>query len=260
MFASWKSIAVAMLMVAGLIFSPGTAKASHISLALSLAIDVSGSVSTAEYNLQRQGYVTAFQSAAVQSAIAALPNGIAVNFVQWSSAGQQVQSVGWTLISNAAQANAFATTLGGVARAYSGSTAPGNAIQFAASTFAGLSGINVTSVDRKVIDISGDGEQNDGINTATARNTALAGGITTINGLAIGNASLGTWYQNNIVGGTNAFMVRVDDFNDFSAAIEQKLAREISAVPVPAGAYLACIGIVCLAGYKKLNRKQPLIA
>lgn len=260
MFASWKSISLAMLMVAGLIFSPGTAKASHISLALSLAIDVSGSVDASEFNLQKMGYIQAFQSSAVQNAIASLPDGIAVNFVQWSSSNQQVQSVGWTLITNVSQANAFAATLNSVTRAFSGNTATGNAIQFAASTFAGLSSIGVTSVDRKVIDVSGDGQENNGINTITARNNALAGGITTINGLAIGPVSLGTWYQNNIVGGANAFMVRVDSFDDFAAAIEQKLAREINAVPVPAGVYLAGIGIICLAGYRRYSRKLPLMA
>lgn len=267
MRAQWKGIVFAMLTAVGLLFSPGQATAGHVSLALSLVIDVSGSVDASEFNLQKSGYVQAFQNTTVQNAIANLPHGIAVNFIQWSGAGQQAQSVGWTIIQGTAaeivtESNAFAAAVNSANRAFSGLTAPGNAIQFSANTFNALYTMESGyTADRTVIDVSGDGEQNDGINTAAARNAALAGGIDTINGLSIGNAALAAWYSNNIKGGLNAFVIDVDNFNDFAAAIETKLFYEISntVVPVPSGVYLAGIGIVCMLGYRRFSRK-PLLA
>ncbi|MBK7422979.1 MAG: DUF1194 domain-containing protein [Propionivibrio sp.] len=64
-----KKLKLAALAV-GLIGSIGSANSAQlVGLELALLIDVSGSVDATEYNLQRNGYVQAFQSAAVQNAI-----------------------------------------------------------------------------------------------------------------------------------------------------------------------------------------------
>ena len=62
---------IGKLMIAAIIGSPfllaGEAKAVPVDLELSLLIDVSGSVSASEFNLQRGAYVDAFKSDSLQS-------------------------------------------------------------------------------------------------------------------------------------------------------------------------------------------------
>jgi hypothetical protein len=229
------------------VFGAPKAEASTVGLGLVLAIDVSGSVDASEYALQLNGYVQAFQSAAVQNAILGAQGGaIYATLVQWSGAGEQVQSVGWTKIDSVASSNAFATTVGGVARAFAGLTAPGTAINFSQGLFASLP----EAVLRRVIDVSGDGEENDGVNTGNARNAAVAAG-TTINGLAIGGAGLLTWYQNNVIGGPGAFAIQSNSFQAFGAAIQDKLVREITGVPVPGALALFGVALVGLAAMRR---------
>lgn len=237
-----RTIRTSLLAAAALVASATTGNAATIvGLELALLVDVSGSVDGTEYNLQKGGYINAFQNPTVQAAIAAA-GGIAVTYIEWSGASQQAQLVGWTHVTDATSANAFAAAIAATSRAFSGLTAPGSAINFATPLFFS----NSFDGSRLVIDVSGDGEQNDGANTAAARNSALSAGVTTINGLAIGPASLLTWYTNNIVGGTNAFAVGVANFADFNAAIERKLVREITGTPAPAAAALFGLGLVAM--------------
>lgn len=236
--------------------------ATVVDVELSLLIDVSGSVDSTEFNLQRQGYVDAFLNPVIQNLILDKDSGnrlgkIAVNAIYWSGASQQIQAVGWTLIDSAQASIDFANTLFGTSRTYSGLTAPGNAINFAVNS------INTNDFDgkAKVIDVSGDGSQNDGVSTATARTNAITtGGIDRINGIAIlgSEGGLQTWYENNIKGGTDSFVIAASGFDTFGAAIEQKLAYEITGtnpnvVPLPAAAWLLGAGI---AGFGVIRRRQ----
>lgn len=232
-----------------------SASAISVGLELVLLTDVSGSVSATEYNLQKTGYVTAFQSAAVQNAILNSVGGsIAVTYIEWSGTTQQAIKVGWTEINSAASANAFAASLAATSRSFSGSTAPGSAINFASVLF----GSNGFEAPRQVIDVSGDGSQNVGANTAAARDAALLAGVDAINGLPIlgSEANLLSWYQNNIQGGTGSFTLAAASFGDFQAAIENKLIAEISGNGVPDGGSTVLMLAGLAFGWAAVRRRR----
>jgi hypothetical protein len=227
-------------------FIAAHAQAVSVRVELSLLVDVSGSIDATEYNLQRTGYANAFSNASFYSSVVGAGNAIAVNFIQWSGAAEQSQSVGWTLINSQASANAFAAAILAAPRPFSGQTAPGNAINFGAPLFNnnGFEGI------RKIMDVSGDGSQNDGVTTSTARNNALAAGINAINGLAIlgSEANLDTWYAANVQGGAGSFTIAANGFADFGNAIERKLRIELGGpLPGAVGTGLATMGLVTFA-------------
>jgi hypothetical protein len=227
-----------------------------VDLELSLLVDVSGSIDATEYNLQKQGYVQAFQSAGVQNAILAGSLGrIAVSYIEWSGSAQQSQLVGWTLIDSVASANNFAAAINGVSRAFSGQTSISGALDFATPLFFS----NSFTASRQVIDISGDGANNSGRAANLARDDALAAGVDTINGIVIlGEGGLQTFYQDNVVGGANAFLEVADSFGDFAAAIDRKLVREISNVAVPEPSTYGLMGAAALLGMIALRRRKAV--
>ena len=236
----------------GVLIAPTAAQAQNVDLELALLVDVSGSVDAAQFNLQRQGYVDAFNSAAIQAAFQS-GRSAGITLIYWSGAAQQQQAVGWTLVNSAASSAAFAALIAATARPFSGgSTAIGSAInfvtpQFASNTFTGV---------RNIIDVSGDGATNDGANTLAARNAALAAGIGQINGLPIlGEAGLLAFYQANVQGGVGSFTTPAASFADFGTAVQTKIGREITGgVPEPTTWAMMVMGFGAL-GFA-LRRRQ----
>jgi len=212
-----------------------------VNVELSLLVDDSGSIDNREYALQMGGYRDAFIALSSQFGSGAFGT-VAVNLIQWAGANQQRQAIPWTLINDQASAIRFANALGALPSFYGGSTAPGSAIQFAVPLFSS----NAYEGQRWVIDVSGDGAENAGVSTRTARDNALAAGVSAINGLpivTIPSAGVEAWYRNNIQGGAGSFVIAANGFEDFDRAIEQKLIRELTppakddqsaAVPEPA--------------------------
>jgi len=234
-----------------------------VDLELSLLVDVSGSVNATEFDLQKQGYVNAFSNAGLFNDFISKGNlgKIAVNLIYWSGANQQQEVVGWSLIDSVATAQTFASNIGATTRVFnSGSTAIGSALNFAAPKFFN----NNFDGARQVIDVSGDGATNDGLDTETARNAALASGVDTINGIIIqGESGLQAFYQNKVIGGINAtgapaFVLTAQSFQDFGAAIDKKIKAEIkpTSVPEPASIVgLLVFGTIGASSMLKRNKK-----
>jgi hypothetical protein len=81
---------------------------------------------------------------------------------------------------------------------------------------------------RNVVDVVGDGRSNEGIAPGPIRDRMAAADIT-INGLCVlhEEPDLLTSYTAEVIGGPGAFAVTCRDYKDFTAAMRQKLAREI---------------------------------
>lgn len=207
-----------------------------VDLALVLAVDGSSSVDDREFRLQMQGYAEAFRNPRILQAITTgAHRRIAVTLVQWSNLHDQRQVVGWTIIEDEDSTSDFADAIAGAAREVpSGSTSISGAVDFAVR----LLDEPRFAATRRVIDVSGDGLNNMGRPPAAARDAAVAAGIV-INGLAITTdvPALALYYEDNLIGGSGAFALKADSFEDFPEAILKKLLREI--VGDPAGGDLA---------------------
>jgi len=206
----------------------GVAPAKAAGIALVLAVDVSESVSSGRYMLQREGIARAFESPQLVEAIAAVPGGIQVLVVEWSDPEKIAITVGWTRISNRGSAAAFAALVRATKRSSSGLTAIGPALLAAAAAFDYMP----EEASHKVIDISGDGMANFGVPPAEVRDRLVARGIT-INGLAILSEEpwLDEYYRRNVIGGPASFVAVARDFDSFAEAILRKLVQEVASLP-----------------------------
>jgi Ca-activated chloride channel family protein len=191
--------------------------------ALVLSVDVSGSIDGGEFRLQSEGIFLALSDPEVTDAL--VRGQIALAVVQWSGDDQQALVLPWMRMLTAGAVNRFATAAGAMDRAFYGSdTAVGESLHFAAAQFA-----SVPDCKRRVIDVSGDGQENAGFTDAEARSAAMDSGIM-INAIAIedpGPASPITSYYRNWVITPGGFVVTARGLEDYARTLRLKLLREL---------------------------------
>lgn len=202
-----------------------------VDLALVLALDSSASVDADEFALQRGGLAAAFRDREVAEAIAAGPlRRIAVTVMEWAGAVQQVVTVEWTVIDGAGGALAMADRIDALDRAI-----PTGATSIAGALNYGNALLRTAPFDatRRVIDLSGDGRNNQGQDVEDVRRLVLAYGVT-INGLAILNEhpTLNYYFLERVIGGPGAFVEIASDYSAYVGAIRRKLIREIRSLTV----------------------------
>lgn len=206
----------------------------EVDVALVLAVDVSYSMDLDELALQRNGYIEAFRSKPLHDAIAKGAIGkIAVTYFEWAGGHFQHVVKPWTIIDTPDSAIAFAEELG------EAQTRRGRRTSISAAIDLGLQLLEQAPVTplRKVIDISGDGANNDGRPVTAARDEAAAKGIS-INGLPVmlKQASyfdldnLDLYYKDCVVTGPGAFVIPIRERSQFVDATRTKLIREIAEV------------------------------
>lgn len=227
----------ALVLAFGLWLIATASWARPVELELILAVDVSASVRSEEFDLQMHGYADAFRSPQVIEAVKALgKDGIAVTMMQWANPDQREVAVKWTHVYDDASAEGFAKAIDDTPRLFdSGQTAMGHALEFCLGLFrkGGFEG------RRQAIDVSGDGYSNRGTPPNALRDAAVKRGIT-INGLAITTKEryLQGYYERNVIGGPAAFAISINSYDEFAKAIVGKLLREIRGAPfarAPAG-------------------------
>jgi hypothetical protein len=205
-----------------------------VDVELILAVDVSYSMDMDELAIQREGYAQAIVSKEFLQALKTGPNGkVSVTYFEWAASGDQKIIIPWRLIEGPETADAVANEIMKTPIRRASRTSISGAINFAMPLFdedpyQGL---------RRVIDISGDGPNNNGSPVTIARDTALAKGIT-INGLPImvkepsystmDIDNLDFYYEDCVIGGPGSFVVSIKDRDKFKEAIRSKLILEVA--------------------------------
>ncbi|WP_298376861.1 DUF1194 domain-containing protein [uncultured Bradyrhizobium sp.] len=205
-----------------------------VDLELVIAVDVSYSMDLDELAVQREGYALAFVSKDFLQALKAGPHSnVAVTYFEWSASSDQKIIIPWRLIDGPESADAVANEIMSAPVRRGSRTSISGAIYFAMPLFdedpyRGL---------RRVMDISGDGPNNNGAPVTGARDEALSKGIV-INGLPImvkepsystmDIDNLDWYYEDCVIGGPGSFVVPIKDREKFKEAIRAKLLLEVA--------------------------------
>jgi Protein of unknown function (DUF1194) len=235
------------------------ADAASVDVELVLAVDVSYSMDMDELAVQREGYAQAIVSKEFLQALKSLPNGrIAITYFEWAASSDQKIIIPWRVIDGPETADAVANDILKTPIRRASRTSISGAINFAMPLFEE----NPYKGLRRVIDISGDGPNNNGVPVAIAREAALAKGIV-INGLPImvkepsystmDIENLDWYYEDCVIGGPGSFVVPIKDREKFKEAIRTKLLLEVAGL-TPARAVVPVAEkeprVSCLIGEK----------
>ena len=208
--------------------------AAQVDVELILAVDVSYSMDMDELAVQREGYAQALVSKEFLQALKALPNGkVAVTYFEWAASNDQKIIIPWRVIDGPETADAVAAEIMKAPIRRASRTSISGAIYFAMPLFE----TNPYPGLRRVIDISGDGANNNGAPVTPARDEAISKGIV-INGLPImvkdpsystmDIENLDWYYEDCVTGGPGSFVVAIKDRDKFKEAIRSKLLQEVA--------------------------------
>src|SRR5476649_2498001 len=208
--------------------------AASVDVELILAVDVSYSMDMDELAIQREGYAQAIISKEFLQALKAGPNGkISLTYFEWAASSDQKIIIPWRVIDGPETADAVANEIMKTPIRRASRTSISGAIYFAMPLF----DENPYRGIRRVIDISGDGPNNNGSPVTGARDIALSKGIT-INGLPImvkepsystmDIDNLDWYYEDCVIGGPGSFVVSIKDRDKFKEAIRSKLILEVA--------------------------------
>ena len=207
---------------------------ASVDVELVLAVDVSYSMDMDELAIQREGYAQAIISKEFLQALKTGPTGkIAITYFEWAASSDQKIIIPWRVIDGPETADAVANEIMKTPIRRASRTSISGAINFAMPLF----DENPYRGLRRVIDISGDGPNNNGAPVTGARDAALAKGIT-INGLPImvkepsystmDIDNLDFYYEDCVIGGPGSFVVSIKDRDKFKEAIRTKLLLEVA--------------------------------
>jgi hypothetical protein len=196
-------------------------------LALALAVDVSRSVDAADFVIQTEGLAAALEDEAVQAAIFSEAGTVAVTVYFWSGRDHQEEIVPWTAITTPADLGAVTAAVRMAPRPdRPQATALGWALSFGLDQMA-----DAPECRRYVIDVAGDGRNNEGISVKRAYERFDFGDIV-VNGLAVGEheADVETYYRDEVIRGAGSFVEFAPTQADYPPAIRRKLLRELTEV------------------------------
>ncbi|MEK9965717.1 MAG: DUF1194 domain-containing protein [Rhodospirillaceae bacterium] len=244
---------LSLVLLATLTFADIGEAQEPVDLELVLAADGSGSIDDAELALQREGYANAVRNPKVLELLTGGIHGKSViAYVEWGNALSQHTIVDWTVIDGPESAAAFGEALVNAPREAWGFNSISNAIAYSQR----LIDQNPHRGLRRIIDISADAGNIGGMPLPVARANAVAAGIT-INGLAISRpgstrplraVSLEQEFREQIIGGTGAFVVTVDETISFAEAVLKKIILEVAGIAPPELAELPPGGRLFFAG------------
>jgi hypothetical protein len=227
----------ALFMATSTFWSVAHAEDLEVDAELVLAVDVSRSMTQHELEIQRRGYAAALTSNQVIAAITGgLLGRVAITYFEWAGDHSHRVIVDWKLVSNRIEAEEFASQLTARFDTSLRRTSISGALDFASSQFDN----NGFTANRRIIDVSGDGPNNQGRPVLAARADSVEKGII-INGLPLmtreGMGSrfhldnLDEYYRNCVIAGPGSFVLPVTDWQQFPVAVRQKLVLELAIFP-----------------------------
>lgn len=218
-------------------FAAQNSGVTEVDVELVLAVDISFSMDPEEQELQREGYIHALTSTEFMRALRDGIHGrIALTYFEWANVNDRRVIVPWRLIDGPEAADAFVAEVARAPYRRASRTSVSGALEFGAQLLenSGFKGL------RKVIDVSGDGVNNNGPPVTIIRDEVLSKGIV-INGLPImikqqfnsgmDIEMLDVYFEDCVIGGPGSFVIPIKEREKFKEATRTKLVQEIAALP-----------------------------